>query len=58
MSQNAVSPWVDLVRELWRFVWARKVWWLVPSLVLILLAGVLIVLGALTPLGPLMYTVF
>ncbi len=49
---------VQLVGELWRFLRARRKWWLAPVLVLILLVGGLILLASVTPLGPLVYTIF
>jgi hypothetical protein len=47
-----------MLAELWRYLKVRKKWWLAPSLVLILLTGGLILLGSLTPLGALIYTLF
>ena len=47
-----------LTAELWQFLKARRKWWLAPVLVMILLVGGLILLAQLTPLGPLVYTLF
>jgi hypothetical protein len=44
--------------ELFRFLWARKLWWMMPMvLVLVLFAG-LIVLGGASGLGPFIYSLF
>jgi len=47
-----------LAAELWRFLSERRKWWLLPLLVLIFLVGGLLLLAQITPLGPLVYTVF
>jgi hypothetical protein len=54
---NALTDGFRLVRDLGRFVWARKVWWMVPLLVVLLLVIALVVLGE-TPLAPFIYTLF
>jgi hypothetical protein len=54
---QAFSDAGRLIRDLGRFVWRRKVWWLVPMLIVLLLAIVLVVLGQ-TPLAPFIYTLF
>ncbi len=40
-----------------QLVWQRKLWWMIPLLVAILLLAVLIFVQA-TPVGPLLYPVF
>ena len=47
-----------LMVEMWRFLRVRKKWWLAPVLVLIFLVGGLLILASVTPLGPLVYTIF
>ena len=54
---TAFTDGFHLVRDLGRFVWARKVWWMVPLLVVLLLIIALVVLGE-TPLAPFIYTLF
>lgn len=46
------------VGELFRFLWARRLWWLVPMVVMLLLFAVLIVLGSVAGVGPFIYTLF
>ena len=41
-----------------RFLWARRKWWLGPLLVLVVLTVGLLLLGAFTPLGAFIYTIF
>lgn len=44
--------------ELMYFLWKRKLWWLVPMLVVLLMFAGLIALGTATGLGPFIYTLF
>ena len=44
--------------ELLVFLWQRKLWWLIPLMVVILLVGVLLVFGQATGVGPFIYTLF
>lgn len=44
--------------ELFRFMWQRKLWWLMPMIVVLLLFVGLIVLGSTTGVGPFIYTLF
>jgi hypothetical protein len=47
----------SLVGEFWDFIRFYKKWWLVPIVVLLLLAGVIAVLGG-TAVAPFIYTLF
>ena len=49
---------LGIVGELLRFLWARKLWWLIPMIVALLLFGVLLLLGASGVLSPFIYTLF
>ena len=44
--------------ELFHFLWQRKLWWLVPMIVVLLLFVILIVLGSTAGIGPFIYTLF
>lgn len=44
--------------ELLAFLWARKWWWLIPMIIVLLVLGLLTVLGSATGLGPFIYTLF
>ncbi|MFB3923228.1 MAG: DUF5989 family protein [Terriglobia bacterium] len=44
--------------ELLTFLWQRKLWWLIPLMVVLLLVGVLLVFGQATGVGPFIYTIF
>jgi hypothetical protein len=49
---------MDFVAELWDFLSARKKFWLMPILILMLAFGGLIVLSQAYAVGPFIYTLF
>ena len=44
--------------ELFAFLWRRKMWWLMPFMVVIVFFGLLIGFGSASGLGPFVYTLF
>lgn len=48
---------LSLVREIGAYLGARKKWWLLPVVLVLLLVGGLLVLAQ-TAIGPAIYTVF
>ncbi len=46
------------IRELFAFLWRGKRWWLIPLIVLLLLAAIFIILGSAAGIGPFIYTLF
>lgn len=48
---------VGTLGELYRFLLARRLWWIIPMVVLMLVFSFLIVLGS-TGIGPFIYTLF
>jgi len=49
---------LDLLRELVRYMSARKKWWLLPVIVVLLLVGGLLILAQNSAIAPFIYTVF
>jgi len=49
---------MDLLKELWRFMKARKKFWLLPIIVFSLLIGGLVILAEGSALAPFIYTLF
>lgn len=45
-------------KELIRFLWQRKQWWLLPIVIALLMLGTLLTLAQSSALGPFMYTIF
>jgi hypothetical protein len=48
----------DLLKDLWGFMRERKKFWLTPLIAMLLLIGMLVILGELSPLAPFIYTLF
>jgi uncharacterized membrane protein len=46
------------VSELFRFLWSRKLWWLIPFVATLLVAGILVLVGQVTGVAPFIYTLF
>ena len=40
------------------FLWARKLWWMVPIVASLVLVGILVVLASSSPVSPFIYTLF
>ena len=49
---------VGIVQELMDFFWQRKLWWLIPLVLLLLLFSLLLVFAEGTGLGPFIYAIF
>lgn len=49
---------MSMIRELWRFIRAHNKYWLVPTLIMMLLLGGLVVLTKGSALAPFIYTIF
>ncbi len=46
------------MRELLGFFWARKLWWMIPMVAVLLLFGLVIVFTQGTAVAPFVYTLF
>ena len=44
--------------ELLIFLWHRKMWWLIPMVIVLLIIGLLIGFGSASGVGPFIYTLF
>jgi hypothetical protein len=44
--------------ELWAFLWVRKVWWMAPLMVMLLLLSILVVFTEGSALAPFIYALF
>ncbi|HPR00893.1 MAG: hypothetical protein H6561_09535 [Lewinellaceae bacterium] len=49
---------MESIIDLFRFLQARKKYWLIPIIVLLLLLGLFIVIGGSGPLAPFIYSIF
>ena len=57
MGSN-VSQRLGIAGELLGFLWERKLWWMIPMVVVLLLFGGLLVTAQTSALGPFIYTLF
>jgi drug/metabolite transporter superfamily protein YnfA len=49
---------LGIVGEFLKFLWARKLWWLIPMVVMLLLFGFLLIFANASGIGPFIYTLF
>jgi hypothetical protein len=49
---------IELIKDLWGFMKARKKFWLAPIIVMLLVLGALIVLSQGSAVAPFIYTLF
>lgn len=55
---RSMSSNFGVVGELLRFLWQRKLWWLIPMVVVLLVFGLLLVFASASGIGPFIYTLF
>jgi hypothetical protein len=64
MSRQITSRGADfltrlgIIGELLRFLWGRKLWWIIPLIVVLVLFAVLLVFAEGSAVGPFIYTLF
>lgn len=49
---------LGIAGELLHFFWERKLWWLYPMILVLLLFGLLMVFAQTSPIAPFIYTLF
>ena len=49
---------LSVLKELWRYMSARKKWWLMPVLTIMVVFGGLLILVEGTAVAPFIYTIF
>lgn len=47
-----------IIGEIIQFLWARKMWWLIPMVTVLLLFGLLLVFASSSGVAPFIYTLF
>ena len=55
---NGMITNTGVVGEVLRFLWARKLWWLIPMVSVLLLLGLLLVFASASAIAPFNYTLF
>ncbi len=49
---------LSIARELMSFLWAAKLWWMIPMIFVLLLLGGVIMLAQSSVIAPFIYTLF
>jgi hypothetical protein len=49
---------VGIMGELMQFLWVRKLWWMTPMVVILLLLGIVIIFAQSSAIAPFIYTLF
>ena len=49
---------MELLKDLWEYLKVRKKFWLLPSIIVLLLIGLLVVLSSTSAIAPFIYTIF
>jgi|SoiMetStandDraft_2_1073263.scaffolds.fasta_scaffold279097_2 uncharacterized protein DUF5989 len=57
-SWESISGRMDVVRELLRFFWRSKFWWLTPMILVLVLFGFFMVFAQSSAIAPFIYTLF
>ena len=55
--RRAVSR-LGIMGELLQFMWQRKLWWMMPMVIVLLLVGVLLIFAQSSAIAPFIYTLF
>ncbi len=55
---TAIISRLGTVGEVLTFLWRRKLWWLMPMVLLLFVFGVLLLLAQTTGIAPFIYTLF
>lgn len=43
---------------LFKYLWANKMWWLIPMVAILAVGGIILLVAHTTPLGVFIYTIF
>ena len=55
---RGMSTNLGVVGEILTFLWKRKLWWLIPMVVILLIFGLLLVFANASGVAPFIYTLF
>jgi hypothetical protein len=55
---RSILTQMGILGELLQFLWARKLYWLIPMILVLLVFALLIIVGSAGPAAPFIYTLF
>jgi hypothetical protein len=58
MSKRSAAAKAEVFRDLLRFLWREKLWWMIPMVLVLLAAGLLVVVAQSSAVAPFIYTLF
>jgi hypothetical protein len=53
-----VATGTSTIGELLQFLWMRKLWWMIPFVITLLVIGTLLIVSQVTGVAPFIYTLF
>ena len=57
-TSKKVSSRMGVINELFGFLWERKLWWLIPMVMVLVVFGLLLVFAQASGIAPFIYTLF
>ena len=57
-AMDSAGRKLGIMQEVMAFLWERKLWWLMPMVLTLLLFGMLIIFAESSPVAPFIYTLF
>ncbi len=57
MLENTIDKF-KVAGELFRFLWRRKLWWMIPMFIVLLIFAILMIFMQGSPLAPFIYPLF
>ena len=57
-TRESLSCKASILGEFLGFLWKRKLWWMIPMVLVFVAIGLLLVLAQSSPLAPFIYTLF
>ncbi|HUT16278.1 MAG TPA: DUF5989 family protein [Anaerolineae bacterium] len=55
---KSIGSRLGVVGEMFAFLWKRKLWWLMPMVVILVVFGLLMVFAQASGIAPFIYTLF
>jgi len=58
LNLKGITSRLGIIGELLIFLWQRKLWWLIPMVLVLLLFGLLLIFAQTSSIAPFIYTLF
>ena len=55
---SPIQTKISIILELFDFLWARRLWWLIPMVAVLLLIGILMIITQSSAIAPFIYPLF